>query len=354
MMLLPKSPLSSVYHWGDRINKWLKKAKTIKQAKVISIGNITTGGTGKTPAVIYFSQILSQVDYQVAILTRGYGGSKSKDGAVLTDGNKIFLTPEESGDEPFLIALNLKNIPIAVGKDRYAMGLQLQEKYQSNLFMLDDGFQHYALKRDVDIILIDALNPFGNGYMLPHGILREPLEALARADIVIITKANLISTAELEDLEKQLKEITSQQTIFKARHLPSYLVKLPVGKKNYLNAKKEPLDFLKNKKVWALAGIGSHRSFEKTLENLGALVHSISFRDHHVYSKKDIENILRRVQEKDIVVTTEKDWVRLQKYHKELSKLKNFYFLKIDFSLLENEILLQEVLKAKILTGKIS
>lgn len=352
-MLLPKSPLSSVYHWGDRINKWLKKAKAIEQAKVISIGNITTGGTGKTPAVIYFSQLFSQTDYRTAILTRGYGGSKSKEGAVLTDGRKIFLTPDQSGDEPFLIALNLKNIPIAVGKDRYSMGLHLQEKHQTNLFILDDGFQHYALKRDVDVILIDALNPFGNGYMLPHGILREPIEALSRADIIIITKANLVSNNELADLEKQLQKVTAHKTIFKAKHSPSCLVKLPVTQKNYLDSKRESLDFLNNKEVWALAGIGSHRSFEKTLENLGAVVHSISFRDHHAYSKKDIENILRRVHPKDIVITTEKDWIRLQQYHKELSQLKNFYFLKIEFALIENEILLQEVLKAKVLTGKI-
>lgn len=351
--MLAKTPLATIYHWADRINKWLQKAKPIEESKIISIGNITTGGTGKTPAVIYFSKLLAKENYQVAVLSRGYRGSKSKDGGIVSDGKELLLTAKESGDEPYLIALNLPNIPVAIGKDRFSMGEILKEKLHRNLFILDDGFQHYALQRDVDIVLIDAVNPFGNGSMLPHGILREPKLALQRSDIVIITKSNLIAKQELDNLERQLHEITSHQTIFKATHKPSELVKLPTQKENYLSGKKEKLDFLRNKEVWALAGIGSHRSFEKTLENLGVVaVHSISFRDHHDYSEKDIANILKRVSERDILITTEKDWIRLQKYQQQFSHLKNFYFLKIEFSILNDEILLHEGLKAKIIAGK--
>lgn len=352
-MLLPKSPIGAVYHWGDRINKWLQQGQRIENAKVVSIGNITSGGTGKTPAVIYFAKLLQNENYNVAILSRGYRGSKSSQGALVSNGKQILLTAAESGDEPYLTALNLKDIPMAIGKDRFSMSKVVQEKFGSDLFVLDDGFQHYALKRDVDIVLVDAVNPFGSGSMLPHGILREPLDSLKRADIIIITKADLVSALELQELEQKIKNVSKHHIIFKACHKPTELVRLPSKEENYLQSKKEKLEILQNKEVWALAGIGSHRSFEKSLQNLGvSSVNTISFRDHHDYSEKDINNILIRLNKKDFVITTEKDWIRLKKYHQKLAILKNFYFLKIEFSLLQNEILLKEGLKANILTGK--
>jgi tetraacyldisaccharide 4'-kinase len=345
-----KTPLEKIYEWGDKINKWLKSAKKFENIKVISIGNITAGGTGKTPAAIYFAKILQSESFKTAILTRGYGGSKSSEGAELTDGKQIFLTAEESGDEPMLLANNLPDIPIGVGRNRFEMGNHLLSKHDINLFLLDDGFQHYALHRDVDVVLIDGTNPFGNGHLLPHGILREPIEELQRADIIIISKSDLVEDATLEELSNYLKKISGNQFIFYASHTPTCLVK--ISKKMKKSEKK--LTTIKNESVWALSGIGNHGAFEKTLHKLGTTsVKNITFRDHHNYSEKDIASILKRVQEYDFVITTEKDYIKLRKFEKQFSKLKNFYYLKIEFKIIDHEILLKEGLKAKLLTGKI-
>lgn len=131
----------------------------------------------------------------------------------MSDGSRIYMTPEESGDEPYLIASNLPGIITAIGRRRFHMGKILSEKYHVNLFLLDDAFQHYALERDIDIVLIDATNPFGNGHLLPNGILREPVSALKRSDIIIITKSDLISPGALESLKKQLVELSGHDHI---------------------------------------------------------------------------------------------------------------------------------------------
>ncbi len=347
--------LERLYRLGDTINRRLKKARSIPHAKVVSLGNITTGGTGKTPAVQYFAALLKTEGYKVGILSRGYGGRAMKTGALLSDGQQIFLPESESGDEPYLLAVNLPGIPVAVGRNRFASAQKLQQQFGCDLFLLDDGFQHYALSRDVDIVLIDATNPFGNGHLLPNGILREPKESLKRSDIVILTKCDLAGRARVEQLRDEVKEISGHSAVFLANHRPTALVKLPVV---YSSAaigswKKEKLDYLKGKEVWALSAIGNARAFENTLRELGAThVEGISFRDHHDYSEKDVLNILRRIDPNDVVVTTEKDWVKLQKYAEKLKKIKKFFFLKIEFTIVENEILLKEGLKAKILAGK--
>lgn len=342
------------YRLGDKLNKVLKRPQTIDGTKIISIGNITTGGTGKTPAVIYFSKLLNNEEYKLGVLSRGYGGSAMKTGAILSDGKKILLSHKESGDEPFLIASNLQGVPVAIGKSRYNQGLALRDKCKCDLFLLDDGFQHYSLSRDVDIVLIDALNPFGNGHTLPHGILREPLEALKRSDILILTKTRLADQGSLAQLTEMVTELSGHSQIFLADHDPIGFVKLPCEYGNFQKPlKTKPLSTIQSETVWALSAIGSHRSFEKTLTNIGAKkVKSITYRDHYQYSKKDIQSLLRRVSPYDFIVTTEKDWVKLREFSDLLKSLKNFYFLKIQFVILNNEILLKEGLKAKILKGK--
>jgi len=349
-------PLENLYKWGDKINKWLKKAKSIPKTKVISIGNITTGGTGKTPTVMFISQLLKNEDYNIGVLSRGYGGSKMGEGAILSDGNIIYLTSKESGDEPLMIAVNSPSVPIAIGRNRYNMGKQLKKQCNTNLFILDDGFQHYSLHRDVDIVLVDATNPFGNGHTLPHGILREPIESLKRADIIILTKTDLALSNEIEELINYIKKLSGHEIIFKAIHKPISLIKLPIEYNIDFNTNKktENLKTIKNETVWALSGIANHKSFENTLLNLGVSeVKNISFRDHHDYSEKDIESILKRVSPYEYLITTEKDWVRLKKYKNHFKNLHNFFILKIEFQLINNEVLFKEGLKAKILTGKL-
>ena len=321
---------------------------------MVSIGNITTGGTGTTPAAIYFSRLLATEGHRVGILSRGYGGSMVKEGGVLSDGEDLLLSPAQGGDEPYLLAVNLPGIQVAVGRKRFDMGRALQERYGNDLFVLDDGFQHYALARDVDIVLVDATNPFGNGQLLPHGILREPISALERADIVILTKCDLADSMALADLQGHLEKASGRETIFRSRHAPTGLVKLPI-EYNFKNVAKKPAktSLFDHEEVWALSAIGNHRAFEKTLLELGASkVESITYRDHHDYSERDVEAILKRVSPYQFLITTEKDWIRLKKYKDEFAHLKNFYYLKIEFEIMSNEVLLKEGLKAKLLSGK--
>ncbi len=348
------SPLSGLYRLGDTLNKKNVKPRTISNAKVISVGNITTGGTGKTPAVMYFASLLQKDNYNVGILSRGYGGSMVRSGGIISDGQSIFVTPEESGDEPYLLASSLDGVPVAVGHKRYLSAEKMQEQFGTNLFILDDGFQHYPLYRDADIVLIDATNPFGNGHLLPRGILRELPEALRRSEIVILTKTDQASPADLEKLETTLKDISRHEMIFSSVHKPVGFVGLPADYSVPLSDRKMlKLDIIKNKSVWALSAIGSHRSFERSLLSLGAkTVESISFRDHHLYNDKDIENILRRIPRDAFIVTTEKDYVKLNRFAKQLSVFKIFFALRIRFSVNRNEILLREGLKARILAGK--
>lgn len=349
------NPLELIYQFGDRLNKNMKKPRALKNAKVLSIGNITTGGTGKTPATIYFASALQNEDYKIGILSRGYGGTLSKENNILSDGKNIFLDSTESGDEPYLLAVNLAGIPIGVGRKRYESGLLLQEKFDTSLFILDDGFQHYALERDVDIVLVDATNPFGNRHTLPNGILREPLDALKRSDIVIITKADVAASTKVEELAKELKELSGHEMIFRSSHRPVGFIKLPreYSIQGSKKQKLQKLDIIKNESVWALSAIGNHRAFEFTLKQLGASdVENITFRDHYEYTKNDIDNILKRVEPYDFLITTEKDWVRLQKFSDAFSELKNFYYLKVNFEIMQNEVLLKEGLKAKLMAGK--
>jgi len=348
-------PLEKLYQFGDYINKYLRTPKKINNSTIISIGNLTTGGTGKTPTVIFLIELLKPLKRRAAILTRGYGGSVYREGAILSDGKKIYLTEQESGDEPYLLACNLKDVPIAVGRKRFKNGKNLSEKYKTDLFILDDGFQHYNLHRDVDIVLIDAVNPFGNGHILPHGNLRESPEALSRCDVVIITKSDLVSEEECNLLVEKIKRYAGHSNIFRSMHKPDSLVKLPVALESLdSGVKKEKPGKIKNSIVWALSGIGNHRAFVKTLENLGAKnVRSISYRDHHRYSESDVASILKRVAKDDILITTEKDWIRLHYYKDKFSHLKSFYYLKIKLDMSEKEQkLLRNLISEKITRKK--
>ncbi|HRP70034.1 MAG TPA: tetraacyldisaccharide 4'-kinase, partial [Turneriella sp.] len=170
------NPLEKLYSFGDRLNKRLKKSVRIPGTRILSVGNITTGGTGKTPATIYFSKLLRS-DYPTqAVLSRGYGGKLSHKTTLLSDGYKLLMPSDDSGDEPYLMAVNLPGVKIAVGRNRLKNAQQLLRDSNISLFLLDDGFQHYRIARDADVVLVDATNPFGSGQLLPNGILREPMK----------------------------------------------------------------------------------------------------------------------------------------------------------------------------------
>jgi len=294
-------------------------------AKVISVGNITWGGTGKTPVAAFIADILAKKNQRVSILIRGYGNDESE------------LLPKLTSD-----------VPVLVGKDRVKTGKEAIENHLSGTILLDDGFQYRRLKRDLDIVCVDASKPFGNGWMIPAGSLREGLYALKRAGIFLITKADLVSAKDkLEKLEKRLIAINPKAVIAKAIHRPMHFYKLssedpiPVRRSGQdpdrrTGFEKVNMDELQNRELVLVSAIGSPECFEKTIQRLGLKINRhFIFRDHHVYTKEDIAKIEDYcVKNKlDRVVTTEKDAVKLQG----LGQKVKYLALKVRLEIIENE-----------------
>jgi tetraacyldisaccharide 4'-kinase len=267
------------------------------KAKVISVGNITWGGTGKTPVAAFIADILARKGHRVSILIRGYGN-----------------------DESELLPKLTSNIPVLVGKDRVAKGAEAIENHFSDTILLDDGYRR--LKRDLDIVCIDAARPFGNGWMIPAGSLREGLGSLKRADIFLITKADLISNKDrLEKLEKRLKSINPKAVIAKAIHRPLYFYRLSgnVGDRHACPLADEKVNIgeLQNRELVLVSAIGSPECFEKTVLRLGLKINRhFIFRDHHRYTKRDITHVEDYCKKNNLttLIATEKDAVKLKDY----------------------------------------
>jgi tetraacyldisaccharide 4'-kinase len=279
---------------------------------VISIGNITVGGTGKTPTVITIADLMKKHGYRPAVLSRGYGGNTKSPINVVSDGQNILMNWKDAGDEPVLLAQSLPGIPVLTGMDRFLTGTAAAERFGANILILDDAFQHRRLFRDTDIVLLDAARPFGNGFLLPRGYLRENHSALARADI-------LLRTGSVEKTEPLPGDILLPS--FRGVHKPTGIVS---GKTGQI----EPPGTLRGQKVMAFAGIGSPEAFRLSLVALGADVVSCQdFPDHHPYSDSDIDDLRHLAADGGTtrLVTTEKDGVRLADFPdflKEVSLLR--------------------------------
>ncbi len=276
---------------------------------MISVGNIVLGGTGKTPAVEMLAKILTTRGCRVAILSRGYRRKPTKRTAsfgVVSDGKTILLGSEEGGDEPQLLAKNLPGVAVLVGKNRFLTGNLAINKYGCDAIILDDGYQYLALKRDLNIAVINAICPFGNGHLLPRGTLREPKNKLKRANLFLLTHTD--ESNNLENLKQELRAINPTAPIIESIHSPVRLQDIATGKHLELN-------FLTGKDIFALSSIGNPQSFEKTLKELGANVRdSFRFLDHHRYSLREIDKIRRLAQQKGVetIITTQKDAMRLE------------------------------------------
>ncbi|MDH3599883.1 MAG: tetraacyldisaccharide 4'-kinase [Candidatus Tectomicrobia bacterium] len=285
---------------------WELRKRRRLPCPVVSIGNLTVGGTGKTPLTIWLARWLRQQGWRVAVLSRGYGGSRRDEPCVVSTGEGPLHTWSEVGDEPYLLAQELPGIPILVGKDRFASGQHARQHFGAQVVILDDGFQHYRLARDLDIVLIDATNPFGQGALLPRGILREPLRALQRADAVVLTRVELAQDA-IGDVTEQIRGW--------APHLPIYHLRTTVQAvwEEDMHVCRDAAS-LCSRRVVAFAGIGNPEAFAATLTQLGYDVAAlVVFPDHHPYTERDghaIIDVLRRY-EADCLVTTTKDRVRL-------------------------------------------
>ncbi|MBI4557492.1 MAG: tetraacyldisaccharide 4'-kinase [Candidatus Hydrogenedentes bacterium] len=281
-----------------RFGMWLRlsKPRVRVPAQVISFGNLTVGGTGKTPAVIERARAEIAAGRRVAVLTRGYGGRESRSPIVGEPDTSIPLNWQVFGDEPALIARKVPSAVIVRGSDRIAAAQLAIERYGCNVLLLDDGFQYVRLERDENVVLIDATNPFGNGRLLPRGILREPVSALRRASHIMITHCDLAS--DLDRLLENLREICPDKPIRRTHHAPTGLWRPSDG--SFL-----PLSAIRGQEVAVVCGIGNPDVFIKTVELLGAKISANRiFPDHHPYQPGDIPKA-------SLLITTEKDAIRM-------------------------------------------
>jgi len=305
--------LSRAYGAGVRLRRdgyalgFLKSKKL--PCTVISIGNLTAGGTGKTPMTCYVAERVRQLGYRVAVISRGYGGAAEKNGGIVSDGNAVLMDPDTAGDEPFLLAASLKGIPILVGQDRYRSGMRAVNRFQTKVVILDDAFQHLALFRDLNLLLLDSTMPFGNGRLLPRGTLREPVAALGFSDALIMTRASRPFCAPAAPWSKA-------RPLFFAIHEPFVSRRFSAGDKLTLQANEPfPEDVsLTGKRFYAFSGIARNDEFLETLRKMGADVCGFQgFSDHHFYSAEDIQTILKTAVNAGAtaIAFTEKDLARL-------------------------------------------
>lgn len=267
---------------------------------VISVGNITVGGTGKTPMVIFLASYLQTIGKKVAILSRGYGRTTS--GTVLiSDGQDLKVTWEEAGDEPYLMANKLKQAPIVVDEDRHRGGLFLMQQFNPEVILLDDGFQHRALVRDLDLVLVNSGDTIFDHKLMPYGILREPWLNCKRGDALILTKTNLKKSRPF--LKRKIQE----------SGLPSFKSTTHVSISSLSPEKPRSIN---GKTLCIVSAIGDAHGFRKSVEQLGCKIdNEIIYPDHYSYSQTDWNEIESHAKNIDYIVTTEKDWVKLESYY---------------------------------------
>jgi tetraacyldisaccharide 4'-kinase len=285
---------------------------------VVSVGNITAGGTGKTPLVEFLARWFARKNLRIAILARGYGKSATRG----------------VDDEDLISEMELENVVRLPGADRVATGRKALSEYRADLLILDDGFQHYRVQRGLDIVAIDATQPFANGHLLPRGLLRERPSALRRADLVILTRTDQIPAADLDELRKKIGPAV--ETVHK-----------PIHVRSLSNRKKHGLDWLRGRSVYAFCGVGNPDAFRRTLESVGATVVKFrAYEDHHQYVSQDVRRMNAEAQEfmAEAIVTTEKDATKLNAEGFELPLAA----LRIEIEITRSEELLEERLLAVI------
>ncbi len=270
---------------------------------VLSIGNLVVGGVGKTPLTAWLAQRFQAAGCRVAIVSRGYGG-KAQGINVVTDGHQIFLKPPQAGDEAYLLALKLKGIPLVTGVDRYQAGLKAWEAFQPDLILLDDGFQHFQLYRDLDVVLLDAASPFGNGRLLPRGSLREPVSTLQRPLVLVLTRYE--ADRHQSTWEAVLAAFPAAEVLRAAFQL-SHAVKYP-------GSQEVDLEALSGVSLIGFAGLARPEVFAASLRQAGiAIKQFFPFLDHHHFAAGELTWLVAAAQRlgAEGLVTTEKDWVRL-------------------------------------------
>jgi len=317
---------SRIYQRAVMFRLWMYDNRVIRNRAigclVVSIGNVTCGGTGKTPVVEVFARSLSQKGRRVAVLSRGY---RSRDRSLLSklqkkfsskkmevpprvvsDGQNLLLDSVRAGDEPFMLASNLKNVAVLVDKDRVKSGLYAIEEFGTDTLILDDGFQYLNLKAHINILLVDSTAPFDNHHVLPRGLLREPIRSIRRADYIFLTKSD--GSHKLRHLKAFLRRQNHHAEIIECCHKPQYLEDV------YQKGSRLPLEYLKGKKVASISAIANPGSFNAFLSELGSdIVEEIHYADHHRYRQQEMIDFINAAKAAgaDLIMTTEKDAVRM-------------------------------------------
>jgi len=335
---------SKLYQVGVEIHRWLINVRIFRDktlgVQVIAVGNLTWGGTGKTPVVEKFARELQNAGRKVAILSRGYRSKPAPlhmkflnkillredqtPPRVVSDGKSLLLDSEMAGDEPYMLASNLKDVIVLVDKDRVKSGRYAIEKFGCDTLLLDDAFQYWKLRgRRHDVVLIDRQQPFGNEHLIPRGNLREPPSHLARAHTIFITK----SDGQTAGLRARISKLNSAAAVIECVHHPLYLEDVFTGERR-------ELDFLAGKKVASLSGIAQPESFDQSLVKLAAeLVYSKRFADHHRFTQQEVLNAINRGKKRqaEIIVTTQKDAVRFPKIDRRDLPI---YFMRVEIQII--------------------
>jgi tetraacyldisaccharide 4'-kinase len=320
--------VSVFYAFGQRVRAWLYRQKIFSSrrlnCRVISIGNLTLGGTGKTPTVMMVADTLRRKGFKPAILSRGYGGQSRKSVNVVNDGKQTLLSPEVVGDEPVMMARRLKDIPVLTGRIRYETGKYAIEHFGADVLILDDGYQHLRLHRDVNILLCDASHPFGNGVVFPAGNLREPLSAIGRADLICLTRCRGDNPTDRIDGCNR-KRVPVIKTGLRVQSV------IDLG-----SGEERGIETLQHQSVAAFCGIAHPLDFFHTLEQLSVeIANQNYFPDHHDYSTDELNAIENRAKQTGakLIVTTEKDAVKLKGHSFDLP----VYAVRITLEILEGQ-----------------
>jgi tetraacyldisaccharide 4'-kinase len=316
-------PLTYLYRFLFYLDQKFTTRNNLPNAKTISIGNLSLGGTGKTPFTMYLLNKLHNLNYKnLVVLSRGYGGSKTNLGMEVTENS----TPQECGDEPKIIQKNHPFCRVLIGKDRFSTFQKFIPKDQKSIVLLDDGFQHHKLNRDYDFVLIDSENLLGNGFTIPAGYLRETRNALRRAHSVVFTKVEDIQDSKLSKFRNQLQIDFPHLEIFHFQYVPVSLA-------NSLG-EKIPLDRINRKKIFAFCGIGNSDSFLKNFKNFHpSFLEKKIFIDHHPYNQSDIDLFLSLENQFDYFICTEKDYTKLQS----IQIFPKLYYLDMKSQIWEDE-----------------
>ena len=336
--------LSKLFFLAVKLRRFLYDVRLLRDytigVQVIAIGNLTVGGTGKTPVVEKFARELQDQGRTVAILSRGYRSrpppllkrlldkillrEDRTPPRIVSDGKSLLLDSETAGDEPYMLASNLRDVIVLVDKDRVKAGRYAIEKYGCDTLLLDDGFQYWKLAgRRRDIVLVDCQLPFGNEHVLPRGVLREPPSHLARANTIFITKCN----GNVSKLRARITQLNPGAGIIECVHYPLYFEDVFTGDRM-------GLDFMKGKKVAAFSGIAQPESFEQSLVEQGAeLVYSKRFADHHRFTQQEVLNAVNRSKKRqaEMIITTQKDAVRFPKIDRRDLPI---YFMRVEIKIL--------------------